>query len=38
MMPAIGAIATELGRDYGMASMMSIFNVAMGIGMMTGPL
>jgi MFS family permease len=38
MMPAIGAIATELGRDYGMASMMSIFNVAMGIGMMMGPL
>ncbi len=38
MMPAIGAIATELGRDYGMATMMSIFNVAMGLGMMMGPL
>jgi multidrug resistance protein len=37
-MPSILAITTEVGRDYGMASMMGLFDAAMGFGMLFGAL
>ncbi len=35
-MPAVLAINAEIGRDYGMASMMGLFDAAMGFGMLFG--
>ncbi len=37
-MPSVLAINTEVGRDYGMASMMGLFDAAMGFGMLFGAL
>lgn len=37
-MPAVLAINTEIGRDYGMASMMGLHDAAMGLGMLFGAL
>lgn len=37
-MPSILAINTEIGRDYGMASMMGLYDAAMGFGMLFGAL
>ena len=37
-LPAITAIATQVGREYGMGSTMAVFNMAMSIGMAISPL
>ena len=37
-MPSVLAINTEVGRDYGMALMMGLFDAAMGFGMLFGAL
>jgi predicted MFS family arabinose efflux permease len=37
-MPAVLAINTEVGRDYGMALMMGLCDAAMGFGMLFGAL
>ena len=34
--PAAGAVATEIGREYGMGNIMGYFNMAMSLGMITG--
>lgn len=36
--PAAGAIATELGRSYGMGNIMGFFNMGMSLGMVVGPI
>ena len=36
-MPAASALIVEEGRKYGMASTMSIFTLAMSLGMAIGP-
>lgn len=36
--PAAGAIATELGRSYGMGNIMGFFNMSMSLGMIVGPI
>jgi predicted MFS family arabinose efflux permease len=36
--PSILAINTEIGREYGMASMMGLFDAATGFGMLFGSL
>ena len=38
VMPAASALTVEEGRKYGMGSTMSIFFLAMGIGMAIGPI
>ena len=35
--PAAAAMATVVGRDHGMGNIMGYFNMAMSIGMITGP-
>jgi MFS family permease len=37
-MPAVSALIVEEGRKYGMGSTMSVFYLAMGIGMVLGPI
>lgn len=36
--PAAGAIATDLGRSFGMGNIMGFFNMAMSLGMIIGPI
>lgn len=36
--PAAGAVATELGREHGMGSLMGYFNMSMSLGMIVGPI
>jgi MFS family permease len=38
LMPATTALAAEYGRTYGMASVMSLVNFGMSLGMVVGPL
>ena len=38
VMPAASALTVEEGRKYGMGSTMSMFFLAMGIGMAIGPI
>lgn len=36
--PSAGAVATDLGRRFGMGSIMGFFNMAMSLGMVAGPI
>jgi len=38
LMPTMGALTAEFGREYGMASVMGLFSFAWSLGMIAGPL